>query len=85
MRDLDLRVIRVGEFTWSVRKPRKGIYDFSLFDFFLELAEEGNESDLLYAYGYVACMDNRALSGDFELRYQRRFLPGWRTAAIQHQ
>ena len=49
MRDLDLRVIRVGEFTWSVMKPRKGKYDFSLFDFFLELAEEGNESDLLYA------------------------------------
>ena len=39
MRDLDLRVIRVGEFTWSVMKPRKGKYDFSLFDSFLELAE----------------------------------------------
>ena len=36
MRDLDLLVIRVGEFTWSVMKPRKGKYDFSLFDFFLE-------------------------------------------------
>ena len=47
MRDLDLRVIRVGEFTWSVMKPRKGKYDFSLFDFFLELAEEGNDC-LLY-------------------------------------
>lgn len=39
MRALGIRVIRVGEFTWSLMEPREGEYDFSLFDSFLELAE----------------------------------------------
>lgn len=35
-----ISVIRVGEFCWSIFEPSEGVYDFELFDSFLELCKK---------------------------------------------
>ena len=36
MKELGLETARVGEFAWNFFEPREGVYDFALFDRFLD-------------------------------------------------
>ena len=40
MKELGLETARVGEFAWNFFEPREGVYDFALFDRFLDEAKE---------------------------------------------
>ncbi len=40
MKGAGLFTVRVGEFAWALLEPKEGLFDFSLFDAFLDLAEE---------------------------------------------
>jgi len=40
MKSMGVSLVRIMEFAWSILEPQKGKYDFSLFDRFIDLAEE---------------------------------------------
>lgn len=39
MLDNGIECVRIAEFAWNLMEPAQGVYDFSLFDRFLELAQ----------------------------------------------
>ncbi len=39
MLDAGIRVVRVGEFAWSLIEPREGVFDYAFFDAFLDLTD----------------------------------------------
>ena len=47
MAEHGIGTVRVFEFAWSIVQPREGVYDFSLFDRFLALAQEEKMSVIL--------------------------------------
>jgi len=40
MRDMNISVIRIAEFSWAILEPTEGVYDFSLFHKAMDLAHE---------------------------------------------
>lgn len=40
MLDAGIRVVRIAEFSWALTEPEEGVFDFSLFDRFLELCRD---------------------------------------------
>ncbi len=40
MLDTGIRVIRIGEFAWSLIEPREGVFDYAFFDGFLSLTDD---------------------------------------------
>lgn len=40
MSEAGLKTVRIGEFAWNVVEPEEGVYDYSLFDEFLDMAQK---------------------------------------------
>ena len=55
----NIKVIRIGEFAWSLYEPEEGKYEFDWMDEALDFSEVRNQGSNVYTFSYPSQMDDR--------------------------